>query len=84
VTRVKPPAYPPIVRSDDDRARFDRLYNDLIYVIGLRPADALLQATTQFQMGFDATGAKRKRRKRVHLAGPEGEHVVSPDDGPPG
>lgn len=76
----KPLAYPPIVRSDEDRARFDRLYHDLVAVIGLAPADALLQAAAQFQLGFDAQLVRRKRRKRVHLSGPEGEHVVSPDD----
>jgi hypothetical protein len=80
MTALKPPAYPPIVRTDEDRARFDRLYHDLVYVIGLPPADALLQATAQFQLGFDATLMRRKRRKRVHLSGPEGEPAVSPDD----
>lgn len=77
---LKPPAYPPIVKTAEDRSRFDRLYHDLVYVIGLAPADALLQATTQFQLGFDATLMRRKRRKKVHLSGPEGEPEVSPDD----
>lgn len=79
---LKPLAYPPIVKSDDDRSRFDRLYYDLVYVIGLSPADALLQATAQFQLGFDAALMRRKRRKKVHLAGPEGEPMASPDDVP--
>lgn len=77
---LKPPAYPPIVTTDDDRARFDRLYHDLVFVTGLAPADALLQATAQFQLGFDAALMRRKRRKKVHLAGGEGEHLESPDD----
>ncbi len=80
MTTLKPPAYPPIVKSEDERARFDRLYHDLVYVIGLAPAEALLQATAQFQLGFDATLMRRKRRKKVHLSTPEGEHVESPDD----
>jgi hypothetical protein len=84
MTKLKPPAYPPIVKSDEDRERFDRLYHDLVYVIGLAPSDALLQATVQFQFGFDATGSRRKRRKRVHLSGPGGEPMVSPDEGPTG
>ncbi len=80
MTTLKPPAYPPLVRSDEDRARFDRLYHDLVYVIGLPPTDALLQATAQFQLGFDATLTRRRRRKKVHLSTPEGAHVESPDD----
>lgn len=80
MSALKPPAYPPIVKTDEDRARFDRLYHDLVYVMGLPSADALLQAATQFQLGFDATLMRRKRRKKVHLSGPEGEHFESPDD----
>ena len=80
MTQLKPPAYPPIVRTDEDRERFDRLYHDLVYVIGLAPAEALLQATAQFQLGFDAQLFRRKRRKKVHLSGSEGEHMASPDD----
>jgi len=80
MTQLKPPAYPPIVKTDDDRSRFDRLYHDLVQTIGLTPADALLQATAQFQLGFDAQLFRGKRRKKVHLAGSGGEHVVSPDD----
>ena len=77
-TPLKPPAYPPIVHTDDDRARFDRLFHDLVYVIGLPQADALLQATAQFQLGFDATLFRRKRRKKVHYD--TGADVVVPDD----
>lgn len=80
MSQLKPPAYPPIVKTDEDRDRFDRLYHDLVYVIGLSPAEALLQATAQFQLGFDAQLFRRKRRKRVHLSNAEGEHSVSPDD----
>ena len=80
MTQLRPPAYPPIVKTDEDRERFDRLYHDLVYVIGLAPAEALLQATAQFQLGFDAQLFRRKRRKKVHLAGSSGEHVESPDD----
>ncbi|OLC54317.1 MAG: hypothetical protein AUH85_12020 [Chloroflexi bacterium 13_1_40CM_4_68_4] len=79
---LKPPAYPPIVTTEEDRARFDRLYHDLVSVIGLPAADALLQATAQFQLGFDATLMRRKRRKKVHLSTPEGEHMESPDEQP--
>ncbi len=79
---LKPPGYPSIVRTDEDRARFDRLYADLVAVIGLAPPDALLQATAQFQLGFDAALMRRRRRKKVHLAGSEGEHIESPDDQP--
>jgi hypothetical protein len=68
------------VKTDEDRARFDRLYHDLVAVIGLAPSEALLQAAAQFQLGFDAQLFRRKRRKKVHLAGGEGEHVESPDD----
>jgi hypothetical protein len=80
MTGLKPPAYPPVVKTDEDRERFDRLYHDLVYVLELAPAEALLQATAQFQLGFDAQLFRRKRRKKVHLAGSGGEHVESPDD----
>jgi len=65
--RIAPPAYPDIVRSDEDRDRFDRLYDDLVRVLGLSPAEALLNAATQFELGFDVRGPfdKRKRRKKV-------------------
>ena len=65
--RLEPPAYPDIVRDDEDRERFARLYDDLVRVTGLPPAAALLNAARQFQLGFDVRGAfeKRKRRKRV-------------------
>lgn len=65
--RVEPPGYPDVVRTDEDRERFARLYDDLVRVTGLAPADALLHAANQFQLGFDvrAPFEKRKRRKRV-------------------
>ena len=87
-TPLKPPAYPPIVQSDEDRARFDRLFHDLVYVIGLPQADALLQAAAQFQLGFDATLFRRKRRRKVHYDTESGavpkerarDDLVVPDD----
>ena len=50
---------------------------------GLSPADALIHAATQFQLGFDVRGAfeKRKRRKRV-VTSSEGVAAESSDDGP--
>ena len=65
--RIAPPAYPDIVRTDEDRDRFDRLYDDLVRVLGLSPAEALLNAATQFELGFDVRGPfdKRKRRKKI-------------------
>ena len=65
--RIAPPAYPDIVRTDEDRDRFDRLYDDLVRVLGLYPAEALLNAATQFELGFDVRGPfdKRKRRKKI-------------------
>ena len=41
------------MRTDEDRERFDRLYDDLVRVLGLSPAEALLNAATQFELGFD-------------------------------
>ncbi len=81
--RLEPPAYPDIVRSDEDRDRFARLYDDLVRVTGLAPADALLHAASQFQLGFDVRGAfeKRKRRKRV-VTNSEGDGGVLGDEGP--
>jgi len=85
--RLRAPAYPDVVRSDEDRERFDRLYDDLVRVTGLLPPDALLHAATQFQLGFDvrAPFEKRKRRKKVYGAGgqmlpdvPEPERPPSP------
>lgn len=66
--RAEPPAYPNVVRTEEDRERFARLYDDLVRVTGLAPADALLHAATQFQLGFDVRTPfeKRKRRKRVY------------------
>ena len=50
---------------------------------GLSPADALIHAATQFQLGFDVRGAfeKRKRRKRV-VTSSEGMSAEANDDGP--
>lgn len=66
--RLEPPGYPDVVRSDEDRERFARLYDDLVRVTGLEPPDALLHAATQFQLGFDVRTPfeKRKRRKKVY------------------
>lgn len=38
-------------------------------VLGLSPAEALLNAATQFELGFDVRGPfeKRKRRKKVSM-----------------
>ena len=38
-------------------------------VLGLSPAEALLNAATQFELGFDVRGPfeKRKRRKKVAM-----------------
>jgi len=64
-----PPAYPDIVRTDEDRDRFGRLYDDLVRVLGLSPAEALLNAATQFELGFDVRGPfeKRKGRRKVSM-----------------
>jgi len=91
VERIRPPAYPDIVRSDEDRDRFDRLYDDLVRVLGLSPAEALLNAATQFELGFDVRGPfeKRKRRKKVamqtaHDRREEGAEPLPFDLDPPG
>ena len=82
------PAYPDVVRTDEDRQRFDRLYDDLVRVLGLSPPDALLHAATQYQLGFDVRGPfeKRKRRKKVAMmtAYERGEGGAPPDLEPPG
>jgi hypothetical protein len=80
--RLEPPGYPDVVRTDEDRDRFTRLYDDLVRVTGLSPAEALIHAATQFQLGFDVRGAfeKRKRRKRV-VASSEGSTTLG-DEGP--
>jgi hypothetical protein len=80
--RLEPPGYPDVVRTDEDRDRFTRLYDDLVRVTGLSPAEALINAAAQFQLGFDVRGAfeKRKRRKRV-VASSDGATTTS-DDGP--
>jgi hypothetical protein len=79
------------VRTDEDRDRFDRLYDDLVRVLGLSPAEALLNAATQFELGFDVRGPfeKRKRRKKVSMqtARDRGEEDAAPlpfDLDPPG
>ena len=89
--RIAPPAYPDIVRNDEDRERFDRLYDDLVRVLGLAPAEALLNAATQFELGFDVRGPfeKRKRRTKVamqtaHDRREEGAEPVPFDLEPPG
>ena len=89
--RITPPAYPDIVRTDEDRDRFVRLYDDLVRVLGLSPAEALLNAATQFELGFDVRGPfeKRKRRHRVtmqtaHDRREEGAEPLSFDLEPPG
>jgi len=85
---LRAPAYPDVVRTDEDRQRFDRLYDDLVRVLGLSPADALLHAATQYQLGFDVRGPfeKRKRRKKVAMqtAYERGEGGAPPDLEPPG
>jgi len=88
VTTLRAPAYPDVVRTDEDRQRFDRLYDDLVRVLGLSPADALLHAATQYQLGFDVRGPfeKRKRRKRVPMQTAHDrleEGAVPPDLEPP-
>lgn len=82
--RLEPPAYPDVVRGDEERERFARLYDDLVRVIGMAPRDALLHATEQFTLGFDVRGPfeKRKRRKRVGFGNEPAPAV--PDREPPG
>lgn len=88
MTTLRAPAYPDVVRTDEDRQRFDRLYDDLVRVLGLSPADALLNAANQYQLGFDVRGPfeKRKRRKKVAMqtAYERGESGAPPDLEPPG
>lgn len=71
--RLEPPGYPDVVQTDEDRERFARLYDDLVRVTGLPPAEALLHAANQFQLGFDvrAPFEKRKRRSKVVVAPPQ-------------
>lgn len=78
--RLKPPGYPDVVQTDEDRDRFTRLYDDLVRVTGLAPADALLHAANQFHLGFDvrAPFEKRKRRKRVY--GTSGQEIRNRTD----
>ena len=81
--RLEPPAYPDVVRTDEDRERFTRLYDDLVRVTGLPPAEALLHAANQFQLGFDvrAPFEKRKRRKKVY--GTSGQDIRNPSEDEP-
>jgi hypothetical protein len=60
-------------------------------VLGLSPAEALLNAATQFELGFDVRGPfeKRKRRKKVamqtaHDRREEGAAPLPFDLDPPG
>lgn len=80
---LAPPGYPDVVKTDEDRERFGRLYDDLVRVVGLAPPDALLHAATQFQLGFDvrAPFEKRKRRRKVS-AFSGGEERNAPDRPP--
>jgi hypothetical protein len=84
--RLRAPGYPDVVRSDEDRDRFDRLYDDLVRVTGLDPGEALLNAATQFQLGFDvrAPFEKRRRRKRVYASGGQDDRLeaVEPERPP--
>jgi hypothetical protein len=78
--RLQPPAFPDVVKSDEDRERFTRLYDDLVRVTGLDRADALLNAATQFQLGFDVRTPfeKRKRRKKVYA--PSAREIGASDE----
>jgi hypothetical protein len=80
--RLEPPGYPDVVKTDEDRERFARLYDDLVRVTGLAPAEALLNAANQFLLGFDVRGAfeKRKRRKRVVTTSAEELRTLTADD----
>jgi hypothetical protein len=53
-----------------------------VRVTGLSPAEALINAAAQFQLGFDVRGAfeKRKRRKRVMTGGDSASAMG--DEGP--
>jgi hypothetical protein len=60
-------------------------------VLGLPPAEALLNAATQFELGFDVRGPfeKRKRRTKInmqtaHDRGEEGAEPLPFDLDPPG
>lgn len=83
--RLEPPAYPSVVQGEEERERFARLYDDLVRVIGLAPAAALLSAAEQFELGFDVRGPfeKRKRRKKVAF-GTDPGIPGTPDREPPG
>lgn len=79
------------MRTEEDRDRFGRLYDDLVRVLGLSPAEALLNAATQFELGFDVRGPfeKRKGRKKVsmqtaHDRREEGAEPLPFDLDPPG
>lgn len=83
--RLRAPAYPDIVQSDEDRERFDRLYDDLVRVTGLPARDALLHAATQFQLGFDVRGPLERRKRRAKVYPTTGEMIpdLPPPDKPP-
>lgn len=83
--RLEPPAYPDIVRGEEERERFARLYDDLVRVIGMATGDALIHATEQYTLGFDVRGPfeKRKRRKRVALGADPEPVPALPDREPP-
>jgi hypothetical protein len=73
--RLRAPAYPDVVRTDEDRERFDRLYDDLVRVTGLEPPDALLHAATQFHLGFDVRAPLEKRKRRKKVYGTSGQQI---------
>lgn len=83
--RLEPPGFPDVVKTDEDRERFTRLYDDLVRVVGLPPAEALLHAANQFHLGFDVRGPfeKRKRRKRVVTTSTEELRTLTIDDDRP-
>lgn len=82
--RLEPPAYPDIVRGDEERERFARLYDDLVRVIGMAPHDALLHATEQYTLGFDVRGPFEKRKRRKRVGGEPDPAPAMPDREPPG
>jgi hypothetical protein len=83
--RLEPPGFPDVVRTEEDRERFTRLYDDLVRVTGLTPDEALLHAANQFHLGFDVRAPleKRKRRKRVYGFGAQEVRNEPVDERPP-